>query len=244
MTIFRHGSEVASVIPAFLVDSLAGCLLVHVVTCHHVRTSGHDLTSDVLRVATQDLHFHTIYGLATRTTHEVVVVAERDERCTLGGTIAHSDGEVDGEQKLFHLFRQGGATYDNLVHLATKGVENLLTDTLLDLLAHDRHLQQQAHAVVLYLGEYFLANDLLDDQWNGDNHGWLYLSESLRDDGGTRQTGEEEQMTTIAEAEHEFYCHTIHVGHGQDAQHVVASLHVTTQDAHDELYVAPDGAVG
>ena len=126
MTIFRHGSEVASVIPAFLVDSLAGCLLVHVVTCHHVRTSGHDLTSDVLRVATQDLHFHTIYGLATRTTHEVVVVAERDERCTLGGTIAHSDGEVDGEQKLFHLFRQGCTTHNNLVHLATESIDDLL----------------------------------------------------------------------------------------------------------------------
>jgi len=44
-----------------------------------------------------------------------------------------------------------------------------LANHLSHLLRDDGHLQQEAHAVVLYLGEHLLTDNLLDDQWHGDD---------------------------------------------------------------------------
>ena len=192
MSILRHRAKVAGVIPAFLVNSLAGSLLVQVIPRHHICPLGYNLTSNVLRVATQNLHFHTVDGLATRTTHEVVIVAERDERCTLGGTITHGNGKVDGEQELFYFFRQGCTTHNNLVHLATESIDDLLTDAFLDLLVHNRHLQEQVHTVVLNLGEYFLTDNLFDNQWYSDDYSGFHFGKGFRDNRRTRQSRQEE----------------------------------------------------
>ena len=53
--------------------------------------------------------------------------------------------------------------HDDLVELTTEGLVDLAADAVLDFLADHWHGQQQAHAVVLYLGEYLFADDLLDD---------------------------------------------------------------------------------
>ena len=173
-----------------------------------------------------------------------MMVAVGDKWGTLSSAVADSDGEVDGEKEFLHLLREGCATDDDLIELAAEGVVHLVADALLHLLVHHGHRQQQTYTVVLYLGEYFLTDDLLDNQRHGDDERWLHVGERLCDDGRTRQTGQEEQMTAVAETEQEFYCHTVHVGHRQDAQHIVAGMHLTTKTAEDELDVAPDGTIG
>ena len=226
MSVGRHRSQVARVIPSVLVDGLARGLLVLVVAQHHVHAACHYLALRVHGVGRQYLHLHVVDGGSARTGLEVVIVAIRDERCTLGSAVAHGDGELDALQKLLYFLIQRCSAHDDLVGAAAKGIVHFLTDTLLHLLRHDGHLQQQLHGVALYLGEHALADDFLDNQGYCNDHVRLDLLESLGDDCRRRQAGEEVEMIARTEWEQELHRHAIHVGHRQDAQRAREFRHV------------------
>ena len=230
-------------IPAITVDDLSCGFVVPIVSQHEVRALGHNLTRDVLRVIGKYPDLHAVYGFSAAAAHKLLIVAVGDQRCALRRAVAHGDGESDGEEELLDLLREGSTTHDDLIEVTTEGIVYLLADALLHLLAYDGHRQQQAHAVVLYLGEYFLADNLLDDQRYGDDDGGLHGGKGLGDDGGRRKTCEKEKVTAITESEEELDSHSVHVGHRQDAQHIVACLHFLAQDTDDVLHVTPDGSV-
>ena len=51
-------------------------------------------------------------------------------------------------------------------------------------------------------------------------------------------------MATVTETEEEFYRHTIHMGHRQNTQQVVAGLDLLAQTADDKFDITPDSAIG
>ena len=152
------------------------------------------------------------------------MVGVADDRSTFGSSVAHGVGESDALEELLHFLIEGGTANNDFVEVATEILHNLLLYLLVHLLAHDRHVQQDAHTVVLYLGEYLLAYDLFDNEWYGDDDGWLDLSECSSDDGWRWYAGEVEHMATEEEFEHKLKRHAVHVSHRQDADDVVALL--------------------
>ena len=222
----------------------SGGLLVLVVAEHQVGAAGDDLARYALGIVAEYLHLHAIYGHAHGGGHEVLMVAIGDERGTLGGAVAARDGEADVDQELFHLLIEGSSTHDDFLDIAAEGFDHLVADGLLHLLAHHGHVEQEAYGVVLNLREHALADDFLDDQRHGDDDMGLDVLEGLCDDGRRRQAGEEEQMTPVAEAEDELEGHAVHMGHGEDGEHVLAGLDVLREQAHAEVQVAPERAVG
>ena len=118
-----------------------------------------------------------------------------------------------------------------------------MADALLDLLRHNGHLQQQSHAVILYLREDTLTDNFLDNQRDGDDERRLYVGKGLGDDSWRRQACKEEQMATVTESEEELYGHTVHVSHGKNTQQVVARAHLLAQTVNDELNVAPQRTI-
>ena len=100
-------------------------------------------------------------------------------------------------------------------------------------------MKEHAHAVVLYLREHFLADNLLDDQWHADDNLGLYFTESLGDNGRTWHSGEVEDMTTFDELEDEFKRHAIHMSHGKNADDIVSTFNLFTQYLVGKVGVAP-----
>ena len=171
------------------------------------------------------------------------MVAVADERSTLRGTEAHGEGEVDALEELLHLLVESCSTDDNLVGLAAKGIVHLLANHLLHLLVHNRHHQQQAHVVVLNLREHTLADDLLNNHRHGNDQRGLYLGIGLSNERRAGQTCEVEDVNAVAEGEQELEGQSIHVGHGQDGNHVCARLHNGTQLGECEVEVSPQRTV-
>jgi len=99
-------------------------------------------------------------------------------------------------------------------------------------------------ALFCILGNTFFAYDFLDDQRHSNDDSGLDVGEGLCDDGWRGQAVEEEQVASEAEGEDELNGHAVHVGHGQDAQHVAVLLQVYAQVVQAEVQVAPQGAVG
>ena len=231
-------------IPAFLIDGLTRGFLVLVIARHDIAAAGNNLAGDIGRIAGENLHLHTVDGLATTAGHEFLIVAIGDKGRALGGAIAHGDGEVDAQQELLDLFRERSTANDDLIEIAAESIVDLFADAVFHLLAHYRHRQQQAHAVVLDLGEHLLADDLLQNERHGDDERGTHIDEGLGDDGGRRQTCQEEQMAAMTEAEEKLYRHAVHVGHGQDAQQIIARLDFLAQTTDDKLDITPDGAIG
>ena len=196
MSFRPHRGKVARVVPTLAVDSSLGGFLVFVVTQHHIGATNNDFTLDVQRVCRCYLHLHIGQRLSTGAWLEDVVVAIRDKRCTLRSAIAHREGEVDALEELFYLLVQRCATDDDFVGPSAKGVVDLLTDTCLDLLGNDRHLQHNLDGVALYLGEYALADNLLDDQRYGNDDVRLDFLVGLGNDGWRGQTCQEVQVVT------------------------------------------------
>ena len=147
-------------------------------------------------------------------------------------------------KELLDFFRECSSTDDDFVCSAAEGVVDLLVNALLDLSGYHRHRQQQFDAIVLDLREHLFADDLLDDQGDGDNQGGLHVGKSLSNDGRRRQTRQEEKVAAIAESEKELYGHTIHVSHRQDTQQIITGFHVLANMADNEFNVTPDGAIG
>ena len=150
------------------------------------------------------------------------MVGVADDRGTLSSAVAYGVGESDALEELLHFLIEGGTANNDFVEVSTESLHNLLLYLLVHLLAHDRHVQQDAHAVVLYLGEYLLADDLLDNERHSDDYGWLDLGECCSDDGWRWYAGEVEHMATKQEFEHKLECHAVHVSHRQDADYIVA----------------------
>ena len=96
------------------------------------------------------------------------------------------------------------------VELGTEGIGYLVAYLLLHLLADYRHVEQHTHAVVLNLREYLLADNLLDNQRNCNDNGWLDASECLSDDGWARDAGEIEEMAALDEFEDKLKRHAVH----------------------------------
>ncbi len=143
-------------------------------------------------------------------------------------------------EEVFYFLVEGCTTDNHLIEVATEGIAYLVADLLLYLLADDRHVEEHAHAVVLYLWEYLLADNLLDNQWHCNDDGWLDASECLSDDGWARDAGEIEDVATLDELEDEFECHAIHVGHRQDADDRISRLDLLAQYILSKVGIAPE----
>ena len=157
-----------------------------------------------------------IGSLTARTLGKCLPVAVADNRRTLCGTIAYRVGELYLFQECLHLLVECSTSDDDLVELTAKGLDHLLAYLLTHFLGDDRHGEQQAHAVVLYLGEYLLADNFLDDQRYGDDNLRLHVGKGLRDDGRRRYTVEVIDVTAVKELEDEFEGHTVHVCHREN----------------------------
>ena len=190
-----------------------------------------------------DLHHHVLGSLAARTRYEIFVVFIADDRRTLCGTIAHGVFETNAMQEALHLLVEGSTTDDNLVEVASEGLCHLFAYLLAHLLADDRHVEKHTHAVVLNLGEHLLADNLLDDEWHGNDDGWLDAAESLGDDSRTWYAGEEEDVATGKNLEEELERHAIHVSQWKNADDRVASLDLLGQYTHSKVEVAPECTV-
>lgn len=138
----------------------------------------------MLRVRRQNLYFHVSDGTSARGRYEIMVVAERDERGTFRRSVAHGDGEINAFEERLHLLVERCSADNNFVGTTTEGGIYLLADTLFHLLRDYRHLQQDFEYVALYLGEYALAYDFLDNQRDGYYDVRTDLLESLRNDRG------------------------------------------------------------
>ena len=152
------------------------------------------------------------------------MVGIADDRSTLSSAVAYGVGESDALEELLYLLIEGCTAYNDFVEVATECLDNLLLYLLVHLLAHDRHVQQDAHAVVLYLGEYLLADNLLDNERHSDDDSRLHLGKCGCDDGWRRYACEVEHVASEEEFEHKLKRHAVHVSHRQDADDVVALL--------------------
>ena len=139
---------------------------------------------------------------------------------------------------------EGSSAHDDFIEIATKRLLHLFADFLFHLLADDRHVEQQFHLVVLYLGEHALTDDFLDNQWHGNDDGRLDFLESLCNDCRTWHTGEEEDVTAVGELENKFKGHAIHVCHGQNAHRVGAVRDMDAYHLIGKVEIAPQGTVG
>ena len=99
-------------------------------------------------------------------------------------------------QETLHFLVESSTTDDNLIEVSSKCLSHLIAYLLAYLLVDDRHVEKHAHAVVLYLRENFLADNLLDNQRHSDDNGWLDAAECLGDNSRTWDAGEEEDMAT------------------------------------------------
>ena len=84
-----------------------------------------------------------------------------------------------------------------------------------------------------------LLDNLFDDQRHRNNDGRFDIGKSLSNDSRRRQSGEIEHMTAMQEFKDKLEGHAIHVGHGQDAQRVVASFQLLAQHLDGKIIVAP-----
>ena len=70
------------------------------------------------------------------------------------------------------------------------------------------------------------------------------VGKGLCDDGRRGKTCEEEKVAAMHEGEDKLHCHTVHVGHGQDAKYRRALLDACAEDFETEVEVAPNGTIG
>ena len=167
-----------------------------------------------------------------------------DDGRTLGGAVAHGVGEAYLLQERLHLLIEGGTADDDFEELSAEGLLHLLADALAHLLRNDGHLQQQAHAWCLNLGEHLFAYDFLDDQRHGNDDAGLDVGEGLRNDGGRGHAVEIVDMASLDELIAELEGHAVHVCHGQDGDDAAAGLQVVAHGLAGEVEVRPQGAVG
>ena len=78
-------------------------------------------------------------------------------------------------------------------------------------------MEKHTHTVVLYLREYLLANNLFDNQRYCDNDSRFDATESLCDDSWAWDASKVEDVATCDKLKQELKRHTIHVGHGENA---------------------------
>ena len=230
--------------PSLGVYRRLGGLGILVVAQQDVGTLGEDLARHVGRVAAVDAHLLVVGGLSARSLGEGLPVAVADDGATLRGTVAHGIGEANLAQKGLHLAVERSTADDDLVEVAAEGLAHLGEDGGAHLLADDGHGHEQSHLVGLQLGEHLLADDLLDDQRHGDHDARLDVGQRLGDDGGRGHAVEIVDVHALEKLEDKLKRHAVHVGHGQDADDVVAALKRLAQHVEGEVDVAPQRPVG
>ena len=146
-------------------------------------------------------------------------------------------------QEILHFLVESCTADDNLIEVASKCLSHLVAYLFAYLLVDDRHVKKHAHAVVLYLRENLLADNLLDNQRHSNDNGWLDAAECLGDNSRTWDAGEEEDVATGDKLKQELKCHTIHVSHRKDADDRVARLDLLRQYVLGEVDVAPERTV-
>ena len=182
-------------------------------------------------------------SLTARSRNEVLVIFVADDRRTFCSTITHCISEAHAVEESFNFLVERSAADNHLIEVATEGIAYLVADLLLHLLADDRHVEEHAHAVVLDLREYLLADNLLDNQRYSYDDGWLDASECLGDDGWARDAGEIEDVAALDEFEDKFKRHAVHVGHRQDTDDRISRLDLLTQYVLSKICIAPECTV-
>ena len=102
---------------------------------------------------------------------------------TFSSTIAYGDREVDVNEEFLYFLVKWSTSYNDFIGSASKSLTYLFTDMLFDFLRNHGHLPKQFDSVVLYLGEYSLAYDFLDDEWHRHYQVWSYFLKSLCNNG-------------------------------------------------------------
>ena len=215
-------------VPAVFIKCFTCSFFILVVTQHHVHTTRQNFARYVLGVLTVNLHLHVYNSLTARCWNKVLIICVGDDGCTFGCAITNGKGQVDTCEESFHFTVKRRSTDDDFVELSTESSSHLLLNLLVNLLVYHRHIKQQAHLVVLYLGENAFSDNLLDNQWHSDNYLRLNLGECLRDDGRARNATEIIDMASTTELEDKFESHAVHVGHGQNADDGVACRYMLT----------------
>ncbi len=237
-----YGGEVAGVEPACFVDGFEGLLLVLVVAQHDVGAFGDDFARDVLRIGGEYLYLHAWHGLAAGAFLEDAPVFVADDGAALGHAVADGVGELDEVQEVFHFFVEGGASDDALVEVASEGIVQLVADGVVDGLPEQGDGGEEADVGLVKDGENFVSDYLLQDEGHDDDDDGLDVLECLDDDLRRGCLGEEMHVASDEELEQEVEGESVHVGHGQHGQCLVAGMEV--EGFVGEVHVGPDGAVG
>ena len=77
---------------------------------------------------------------------------------------------------------EGSTAYNNFIEVAAECIDHLLAYLLPDFLVYYRHVEQQPHAVVLYLREHLLLDNLLNDKRDRYDYSGFDVRKSLCDD--------------------------------------------------------------
>ena len=142
-------------------------------------------------------------------------------------------------EELLHLLIECRSSDNHLVESSAKCLLHLFADFFLHLLVDNGQVAQQTHGACLQFGEHLLAYDLLDDERYGDDNLRAHVGECLCDDGRRGDAREIVDMAAVEELEDKLECHTVHVGHGQDADDTVAMVDGLAKHMHGEVVVAP-----
>ena len=151
------------------------------------------------RVDRVHLNLHMVSSLSTRTLYKGLPVAIANDWGTLCCSITYGVWEFDSLEECLYFLIESSTSNNYLIEFAAKSIDNLLTYLLAYLFRYNGHREQEAHTVVLYLGEYFLADNLLDNQRHGNDNLRLDVGESLGNDSGRRNAVEVIDMTTMQE---------------------------------------------
>ena len=189
------------------------------------------------------LDFHVDYLPSARTAFVGCPVSVGDDGGTLCGTVTDGNGEVYVFQELLHLLIERCTAYDNLIESAAKGIIYLLADFLLYLCSNDRCLHQQTNSRSQFR-EHLLADNLLDDEWYGDDDDWLDICESLCHNCWGGDAGEIVDVASAHELLDKFKRHTIHVSHRQNGYGIVAWMQLAIKHEARKVQIRPKGAIG
>ena len=102
-----------------------------------------------------------------------------------------------------------------MIEVATECILQTLAYLLLDLVAHYRHLEQQADLGVLDLRKDGLAYNLLQDEGHANDNLGLNIGKCLEQHGRSWHLGQEVNVYATHKLIKELKCQAIHVCHGK-----------------------------
>ena len=119
-----------------------------------------------------------------------------------------------------------------------------ILNLLLDNMANDRRLHEDSHLRCLNLGKNSLTHNLFyNKRYNNQDYG-LHLGQCLHEDCRRGHLGEEVNVNAGNELESELECHSVHVGHGEHGEHIIAWLNDISQNRNSKIIITPQGTIG